>query len=158
MIWWQNESTKHYDLLVSHALVCMHVCTHNTHIHTKHIVKSSFFMFSKSIWKLNLHVNRSRPIFVHFVFIGIPWSSRRKGWYRRKGRKGDRSVINRCLIPQPSQFCCLYAINCPIKTYLWFYCVPKGRSQIHAKQNHEKPWKYMHRTSNINMSQSTACF
>lgn len=58
--------------------------------------------------------------------------------------------VNCFSIPQPSQLCCLYAINCPIKTYLCFYCVPKGRSQVDAEQNHEKAQKFMHRTSNIN--------
>lgn len=41
---WQNDFTNHDDLLVSRALVCMHVCTHNAHIHTKHVVESSFFL------------------------------------------------------------------------------------------------------------------
>lgn len=142
-----------------HVLSCGCMSVHKARVHTKHVARSLFFTHLPRVFQSLTCMRIEVDLPLSLLFIGFPWSSRRKGWNRRKGRKGDRSVINCCLVPWPSQLCCLYSINHPIKPDLCFPCVPKGSSQIHTKQNPvlERSWKFMHRTSATNECQSTAC-
>lgn len=54
------------------------------------------YLFFK-IWFCHSYINSS--FWFAFYPIGLPWSTRREGWCRRKGGKGDLSILARaCLI------------------------------------------------------------
>lgn len=69
--------SKFWDCWTCHFFIYLHSETWN-------------LKFIFSVWFCHSYINR----FLWFAFypVGLPWSTRREGWCRRKGRKGDLSI------------------------------------------------------------------